>query len=73
MQKQPKTVRVRIPVAVNSEGEFLAYADSNMDDVANAAEALGGIYREDMTRVYYVEADVPVPDPEESIPGVVKE
>lgn len=73
-QGQPKTVRVRIAVAVDENGNYAAHGnsiDGNMAharwarrDLTNAAE--GGA-----VRIEWVEADVPLPLPPQTIQGSV--
>ena len=62
----PKTRRVRIAVAIsptdwNCGGWGLP--DENADDLVAESIALEGMEPIDQTVIYFIEADVPVPDP----------
>jgi hypothetical protein len=67
---QPGRVRVRIAVAVELDGSWSAsgWSGANADTVkAAVADSLGS----DDVRWSWVEADVPMPEPEETVQGVV--
>ena len=58
-----KTIKVRIAVAINHEGQWNAYGysaagDESWSDLMDAFETLEG-----ETRGYFVTAEIPVPDP----------
>lgn len=55
-----KTVRVRIAVAVNSDGEWYAKSGSKYEEEVMAMDAMDSINNPSIT--YFVEADIPVPE-----------
>ena len=65
-----RTVRVRVAVAVEASGNWTAWGAADTDD----DEAIGNVY-EPGDVVYFLEAEVPVPEPAEpiTIPATVSE
>ena len=59
MPTKPKTVRVRIAVAVDAEGEWNSFGFSEMgeDAMSHAAEHVG-----DDPAKYWIEVDLPAPE-----------
>lgn len=71
----PNTVRVRIPVVVNSKGEYVAIGYSGETDGQLlsrvreiAIEELHGV-----TREHFITADVPLPSPPVEVEGTVSD
>lgn len=58
-----KTVRVRVAVAVCSTGEWFASGYSGWNDVEAMADAERDVRRLDV-RTHWLEADLPIPEPQ---------
>lgn len=69
---EPKTVRVRIAVAVTSEGKWTAGGDDLADPVSLRRVCLEilSVFRRP-TVVHWIEADVPLPLEPQTIQGTV--
>lgn len=65
---EPKTVRVRIAVVVAVDGRWSAYGDSEYGDEDCATSAEVGF--EGSQSTHFIEADVPIPQPQ-TIEGTV--
>lgn len=65
----PKTVKVRIAVAVNERGEWEAYGSGNVEDealaMANAQDFLGNWDTGQMLMGHWITAEVEMPEPKE--------
>ena len=66
-----KTIRVRIAVAMNEYCDWCAFGGSEWrDDDSMANEAFNEVSESRSQRCFFVEADIPVPEPE-TIEGTV--
>lgn len=66
-QPQPKTIRVRIAVAVGDDGKWCATGDWEYSDEMNGNEATESLrrqigYPEHGVMVHFIEATVPLPE-----------
>lgn len=57
-----KTVRVRIAVVVDEKGRYNSAGWNNCDDNYLRASAVESFEPEGMEAVYFIEADVPLPE-----------
>lgn len=62
MSETPRTVRVRIAVAVTEIGHWNASGFYDWDD-AEAVDEVGGPLAGLATTVHFIEADIPLPQP----------
>ena len=69
-QGAPKTVRVRIAVAVYPDGWFTAWGQSGQDDATMAFQVGRHGTATDGPTQHWIEADVPLPLPPQTISGV---
>lgn len=70
MSDKPKTVRVRIAVAVNEHGHWNASGYFKWNKGEARETALEGLDEPGAETIHYVEADVPIPAPQ-TIEGTV--
>lgn len=59
-----KTVKVRIAVAVNEDGEWVACGNSGWDDGESEGEAIFILGDEATPDTHFVIAEVPLPEPD---------
>ena len=62
---EPRTVRVKIAVCIDSEGRYAAYGISRDDQYGNAENAqedLDNISHDHLRHFRFLEVDLPVPD-----------
>ena len=65
-------MKIRIAVVVDAEGNVCAYSEPGMNDEAKLAYADGGVPMAVIGR-YFIEAELPSPQPIPTIEGKVEE
>ncbi len=73
MSDERKTVRVRLRLRVSDVGDWHGFGWPRMSEDESLAEMDGAAMQGDSFRDVWVEADVPLPEPLETVEGEVRD